>query len=84
MIHSIKHTTSRLLENFIRIAIFLLSFILVVIFVTELDAFVGSQRLYFLRTGNWDELLTITLFAILVAYVLKRLLILQFKWGFKR
>ncbi len=74
----------RILEQFIRIALFLIALGLVIVFIVALDEFVIKQRLYFLRTGNWDELITITAFGILVAYVLKRLLMLQYHWGFKR
>jgi hypothetical protein len=74
----------RILDMFIRLALFVIAFALVVAFIVALDEFVINQRLYFLRTGNWDELITISAFGILIAYILKRLLVLQYKWGFKR
>lgn len=74
----------RILNQFIKICLFLLAFGLVVIFLIAIDEFVLKQRLYFLRTGDWDSLITVTAFGILVAYVLKRLLMLQFKWGLKK
>ncbi len=73
----------RILNQFIKICLFLLAFGLVVIFLIAIDEFVLKQRLYFLRTGDWDSLVTVTVFGILVAYVLKRLLLLQYKWGLK-
>ena len=73
----------RILNQFIKICLFLLAFGLVVIFLSAIDEFVLKQRLYFLRTGDWDSLVTVTVFGILVAYVLKRLLLLQYKWGLK-
>ena len=74
----------RILNQLIKICLFLLAFGLVVIFLISIDEFVLKQRLYFLRTGDWDSLVTVTVFGILVAYVLKRLLMLQYKWGLKR
>ena len=74
----------RVLDWFIRISLFVIAFGLVVAFVLALDSFVTDQRLYFLRTQNWGDLVTVTILGLLVAWVLKRLLILQFKWGFKR
>lgn len=74
----------RILNQFIKICLFLLAFGLVVIFLIAIDEFVLKQRLYFLRTGDWDSLITVTGFGILVAYVLKRLLLLQYKWGLKK
>ncbi|MEK6901994.1 MAG: hypothetical protein AABX02_00205 [archaeon] len=79
-----KQSLVRVLDWFIRIALFVIAFGLVVIFVLALDSFVMDQRLYFLRTSNWDDLITVTVLGLLVAWVLKRLLILQFQWGFKR
>jgi len=73
----------RILNQLIKICLFLLAFGLVVIFLISIDEFVLKQRLYFLRTGDWDSLVTVTVFGILVAYVLKRLLMLQYKWGLK-
>lgn len=79
-----RQSLVRILNTFIRIALFIVAFGLVVIFVVTLDEFVGKQRLFFLRTGNWEDLITVSVFGIIVAYVLKKLLFLQFKWGFKR
>lgn len=79
-----KHSIIRMINLFIRIALFMLALGLVVIFVIQIDAFVGTQRLYFLRTGNWEDLITVSILGILLAYVLKRLLVLQFHWGFKK
>ncbi len=78
-----KHLVS-ILDKLIRIGLFLLAFGLVIIFLIEIDTFVLEQRLYFLRTGNWEDLITITLFGILVAYILKKLLMLQYKWGVRK
>ena len=74
----------RALDWIIRIGLFAIAFGLVVIFITALDSFVIKQRTYLFRTGNWDDLITISVFGILVAYVLKRLLVLQYKWGVKK
>jgi len=74
----------RILNQLIKICLFLLAFGLVIIFLISIDEFVLRQRLYFLRTGDWDSLITVTAFGILVAYVLKRLLMLQYKWGLKK
>ena len=74
----------RTLDTIIRLGLFALAFGLVVIFILALDEFVIKQRLYFLRTGNWEDLVTVSALGILIAYVLKRLLVLQYKWGVKR
>lgn len=79
-----KNSLVRILDTLVRVGLFLLAFGLVVLFILEIDSFVQTQRLYFLRTGDWEDLVTVTVFGILIAYVLKRLLLLQFKWGFKR
>ncbi|MFH0970850.1 MAG: hypothetical protein V1776_05350 [Candidatus Diapherotrites archaeon] len=72
------------LDHFIRIALFLIAAGLVISFIVAIDNFLITQRLYFLRTGNWDDLITISAFGILIAYVLKRLLIMQYRWGVKQ
>ncbi len=74
----------RLLNKGIRIGLFLLAFGLVVIFLFAIDDFVIKQRLYFLRTGDWENLIVVTVFGLLLAYVLKKLLFLQYRWGMKR
>ncbi len=74
----------RILDNIIRIGLFLLAFGLVIIFISAIDSFVIKQRTYLLRTGNWEDLITISVFGILVAYVLKRLLVLQYHWGVRK
>lgn len=79
-----RNSFLRILELFIRIALFVIAFAMVVVFVLAIDSFVIDQRLYFLRTQNWGDLITVTILGLLIAWVLKRLLILQFKWGFKR
>ena len=79
-----KNTLLRLLDNLIRIGLFILAFGLVVIFLIAIDTFVLQQRLYFLRTGNWEDLVTISLFGVLIAFTLKRLLVIQYKWGLKK
>ncbi len=77
-------TLLRAIDQFIRLSLFALAFGLVVIFLLAIDEFVVKQRLFFVRTGDWDNLITVTVFGILVAYVLKKLLLLQYKWGVKR
>ncbi len=74
----------RILDKFIRLSLFALAFGLVIIFLFAIDEFVIKQRLYFLRTGDWENLITVTAFGILIAYVLKKLLMLQYQWGVKR
>jgi hypothetical protein len=74
----------RVVDQFIRLSLFALAFGLVVIFLLAIDEFVVKQRLFFLRTGDWDNLITVTVFGILIAYVLKKLLLLQYHWGVKR
>lgn len=77
-------TFSRILNKVIRIGLFVLAFGLVVIFIMAIDNFVIKQRLYFLRVGDWENLITVTIFGLLIAYVLKKLLFLQYHWGLKR
>jgi hypothetical protein len=79
-----KNTLLRILSTFTRIGLFVLAFGLVIVFLLAIDEFVIKQRLYFLRTGNWEDLVIVTAFGIIVAFVLKKLLVLQYKWGFKR
>jgi hypothetical protein len=79
-----KGTLIRILSQFTRIGLFILAFGLVVIFLLAIDEFVIKQRLYFLRTGNWEDLVVVTAFGLIIAFVLKKLLMLQYKWGFKR
>ena len=74
----------RFLNTLIRIGTFLLAFALVVLFVIAIDGFVNQQRTYFLRTGEWENLLWISAFGIFMAYVLKKLLVLQWRWGVRR
>ncbi len=66
------------------IGLFVLAFGLVVIFLLAIDDFVIKQRLYFLRTGDWENLIVVTVFGLLLAYVLKKLLFLQYRWGLKK
>lgn len=79
-----RNTLIRILDTLTRAGLFLLAFGLVIIFLLAIDSFVLEQRLFFLRTGNWEDLVTVTLFGILLAYILKKLLILQYRWGIKR
>ncbi len=79
-----KNTLIRILSQFMRIGLFILAFGLVVIFLLAIDEFVIKQRLYFLRTGDWEDLIVVTAFGLIIAFVLKKLLMLQYKWGFKR
>lgn len=79
-----KNTLLRILSQFMRIGLFILAFGLVVIFLLAIDEFVIKQRLYFLRTGNWEDLVIVTAFGLIIAFVLKKLLMLQYRWGFKR
>lgn len=79
-----KNTLVRILGQFMRIGIFILAFGLVIVFLLAIDEFVIKQRLYFLRTGNWEDLIVVTAFGLVIAFVLKKLLILQYRWGFKR
>lgn len=79
-----KRFTIKLLNWAIRLALFALAFGLVILFLVALDEFVGRQRLFFLRTQDWGDLLTITVFGLFIAYILKRLLILQWKWGVEK
>ncbi|MDP2666235.1 MAG: hypothetical protein Q8P05_01915 [Candidatus Diapherotrites archaeon] len=76
-----KHKFKRMLTWIWRWGLFVLAFLIVVFAVVSLDTFVIEQRLYFLRAGAWEELLLITALGLLIAYVLKRLLVLQWKWG---
>ncbi len=79
-----KNTLVRILSQFMRIGLFILAFGLVVIFLLAIDEFVIKQRLYFLRTGDWEDLIVVTAFGLILAFVLKKLLMLQYRWGFKR
>lgn len=79
-----KNTIVRILSQFMRIGLFILAFGLVIIFLLAIDEFVIKQRLYFLRTGNWEDLIIVTAFGLIIAFVLKKLLMLQYRWGFKR
>lgn len=79
-----KNTIVRILSQFMRIGLFILAFGLVVVFLLAIDEFVIKQRLYFLRTGNWEDLVVVTAFGLVIAFVLKKLLMLQYRWGFKR
>ena len=75
-----KDFTIRALSFLINLSLFGLAFGLVIALVIALDEYVIKNRLLFLRTGNWDDLITITVLGLLVGYVLKKLLILQWKW----
>ena len=79
-----KHFTMKLLNWTIRLALFAAAFGLVVILLLSLDEFVMQQRLFFLRTHNWGDLITVTILGLLLAYVLKKLLILQWRWGVEK
>ncbi|MEK6970491.1 MAG: hypothetical protein AABW68_02235 [archaeon] len=79
-----KATLIRAIDQLFRIGLFVLAFGLVVVFLLAIDEFVIKQRLFFLRTGNWEDLLVVTAFGLIIAFVLKRLLVLQYQWGFKR
>lgn len=74
----------RMADLFVRFGLFAIALGLVIIFLIAIDDFVIKQRLYLLRIGDWDNLISITVFGILIAYVLKKLLFLQYQWGVKR
>ncbi|MBM3282323.1 MAG: hypothetical protein FJY86_03215 [Candidatus Diapherotrites archaeon] len=77
-------TLIRVTNKLMGIGLFALAFGLVVIFLLAIDDFVIKQRLYFLRTGDWENLVAVTVFGVLLAYVLKKLLFLQYRWGLKK
>ncbi len=75
-----KAFTLRALSLIINLSVFGLALGMVIIFVIALDEYVINNRLSFLREGNWDGLITVTVLGLLISYVLKKLLILQWKW----
>lgn len=75
-----KAFTLRALSLIINLSVFGLALGMVIIFVIALDEYVINNRLSFLRAGNWDGLITVTVLGLLISYVLKKLLILQWKW----
>ena len=75
-----KAFTIRLLSLLINLSVFGLALGMVILFVIALDEYVINNRLTFLRAGNWDGLITVTVLGLLISYVLKKLLILQWKW----
>ncbi len=75
-----KTFTIRALSFLINLSVFGLAFGLVIIAVLALDEYVIKNRLTFFRIGDWDGLITITVLGLFVGYVLKKLLILQWKW----
>jgi hypothetical protein len=74
----------KIINKTLRYGIFAIAFLLVILFIVSVDEFVVKQRLYFFRTGNFEDLIVISAFAILVGFVLKRLLVLQWRWGVKK
>lgn len=79
-----KSFIKRMLNWTFRWGLFLLAAFIVILAIVSLDSFVIDQRLYFLRTGSWEDLIIVSILGILIAYVLKHLLVLQWKWGMKR
>ncbi|QQR92434.1 MAG: hypothetical protein IPJ89_04760 [Candidatus Iainarchaeum archaeon] len=75
-----KAFTIRLLSLLINLSVFGLALGMVILFVIALDEYVINNRLLFLRSGDWDGLITVTLLGFVISYVLKKLLILQWKW----
>lgn len=75
-----KAFTLKALTLLINLSVFGLALGMVIIFVIALDEYVINNRLSFLRAGNWDGLITVTVLGLLISYVLKKLLILQWRW----
>ncbi len=75
-----KSFTLRAVSLLINLSFFGLAAGMVIIFIIALDEYVINNRLLFLRTGNWDGLITVTILGLLIGYILKKLLILQWKW----
>lgn len=74
----------RILNKTMRYGVFVIAFVLVILFVVAIDEFVVKQRLYFIRRGDIEDLAVISIFAIFIGFILKRLLVLQWKWGVKK
>jgi hypothetical protein len=68
------------LSLLINLAIFGIAAGLVIIFAIAIDEYVSKNRLSFLRAGNWTDLITVSVLGLLLSYVLKKLLILQWRW----
>jgi hypothetical protein len=75
-----KAFTLRAVSLLINLSVFGLAAGMVIIFIIALDEYVINNRLLFLRIGDWDGLITVTILGLLIGYVLKKLLILQWKW----
>ena len=67
-----------------RWGLFVRAAFIVILAVVSLDSLVIEQRLYLFRTGSLEDLIIISVLGILIGYVLKHLLVLQWKWGMKQ
>ncbi|MBI4043373.1 MAG: hypothetical protein HY393_01020 [Candidatus Diapherotrites archaeon] len=64
--------------------VFGLAFFVALGAIIALDDYVFQNRLYFIRTGDFESLILLLATAYFISYILKKLLVLQWKWGVER
>ena len=67
-----------------RMLLFALAFFVAVGAIIALDDYVFKNRLYFIRSGDFESLIILLVMGYFISYILKKLLGLQWKWGVEK